>query len=191
VQLEDRPWDRLPGEGTRAHAAFAAYRDLGADRSLAKVARTLGKSTGLLERWSRVHHWVSRCRDFDAAVAERRLQAQLKAIEEMRGRQIAMSLLGQQKGMEALALIDPSTLKPNEAKDYLIAFMVQERILRGQPETIVKNNQAGADGEKLPAPVAQQPTIVIQEVVVRTREEVEAAVEDAKAQGIPLLAGGD
>ena len=50
-----RAWERLENESSRAFEAFSAYRDLGPQRSLAKVAETLGKSKALMERWSAKH----------------------------------------------------------------------------------------------------------------------------------------
>ena len=61
-----RPWDRQPGETSKAYAAFVAYRDLGGERSYAKVARQLGKSTTLLDRWGRQNDWQSRTAAWDS-----------------------------------------------------------------------------------------------------------------------------
>ena len=55
-------FEQRPNESARAFAAFSAYLSMGAERSLALVARNLGKSTGLMERWSRIHHWNARVR---------------------------------------------------------------------------------------------------------------------------------
>ena len=55
-------FEQRPKESARAFAAFSAYLSMGAERSLALVARNLGKSTGLMERWSRIHHWTERVR---------------------------------------------------------------------------------------------------------------------------------
>jgi hypothetical protein len=58
-------WERLDGESARAFEAFGLYRDLGPQRSLAKVRQELGKSRGLLERWSSRHAWVQRAALWD------------------------------------------------------------------------------------------------------------------------------
>jgi hypothetical protein len=59
-------WERQENESARAFEAFAVYRDLGAQRSIAKVAEILGKSRALLERWSTKHDWVARCQALEA-----------------------------------------------------------------------------------------------------------------------------
>lgn len=63
---DTRPWDRQPGETSKAYDAFVAYRDMGGDRSYAKVARQLGKSTTLLDRWGRQNDWPSRTAAWDS-----------------------------------------------------------------------------------------------------------------------------
>jgi hypothetical protein len=73
-----RAWERQPGETSRAYEAFSAYRDLGSARSLAKVGQLLGKSTGLMERWSAAHSWVDRV----AALEARDAMLRREAVEE-------------------------------------------------------------------------------------------------------------
>jgi len=59
-------WEKQPEESSRAYEAFSAYRDLGAARSLVKVGQLLGKSVGLMERWSVQHSWVDRVEALEA-----------------------------------------------------------------------------------------------------------------------------
>lgn len=73
-----RAWERQEGETSRAYEAFSAYRDLGSARSLAKVGQLLGKSTGLMERWSAAHAWVDRV----AALEARDEMVRREAVEE-------------------------------------------------------------------------------------------------------------
>lgn len=69
-----KPWDRQPGESAPAYQAFRTYIEMGADRSTADVARELGKSKTLTDRWSGQWGWVERARQWDSlatrAVAE-------------------------------------------------------------------------------------------------------------------------
>jgi hypothetical protein len=58
-------WDQQPEEGGPAFKAFAAYRDLGFDRSLKKVAGKLKKSAGLIDQWSLRYRWKDRVQAWD------------------------------------------------------------------------------------------------------------------------------
>ncbi|TBR59390.1 hypothetical protein B4U84_00090 [Westiellopsis prolifica IICB1] len=61
-------WERQENETPKRWKAFQVYRDMGADRSLAKVAIALGKPPGYkrpLEYWATQHNWVERCREYD------------------------------------------------------------------------------------------------------------------------------
>lgn len=73
-------------ETPKAAAAFIAYRDFGAERSLVKVCHSLGKKPGYvvqLQEWSAKYAWQSRCAAYDAAQREQE-KAQLEAEEAIR-----------------------------------------------------------------------------------------------------------
>jgi hypothetical protein len=78
---DDRdPWESQPWEGQRAAHAFRVYRDLGSERSLAKLSAVLGLSTasrqgfaGHLSEWSRLHRWQERIGLYEAAMDHERL----------------------------------------------------------------------------------------------------------------------
>jgi len=59
-------WEKRPGEGERAFAAFTIYRNLGPQRSLSKVAQAVAKSLPLMKRWSRRWRWSVRASAWDA-----------------------------------------------------------------------------------------------------------------------------
>ena len=56
-------------ESDKAFAAFKAYLEMGPERSLVEVAQKLGKSTGLLQRWSRRFGWLERVQAHAAHMA--------------------------------------------------------------------------------------------------------------------------
>lgn len=60
------PWERRDDETPMAYQAFKEYLDQGADRSTAHVARALGKSKTIMDRWSSRHEWVARSRAWDS-----------------------------------------------------------------------------------------------------------------------------
>lgn len=87
-----QPWDRLPGESTQAYTAFAFYRDLGSERSLAKVGQEVGKNLTLIERWSASWNWVGRVYEFDCVEDERSREQLCRDRMAMRLRHIRLGM---------------------------------------------------------------------------------------------------
>jgi hypothetical protein len=71
-------WDRMPREFARAHQAAREYFKMGANRSQAAVARTLGKEVSQMQRWSTRWEWGSRAKAYDDHLA----RLEQKAIEK-------------------------------------------------------------------------------------------------------------
>lgn len=64
--MADTPiWKRLATDTDKSFEAFTLYRGMGANRSLEKVAEKLGKSGGLIERWSSEQRWKERVAAYD------------------------------------------------------------------------------------------------------------------------------
>ena len=63
------PFEQLPKESAKAFAAFSVYLSLGPERSIRAVGEKLGKSEGLLERWSRKFDWPARVQAYAANLA--------------------------------------------------------------------------------------------------------------------------
>jgi len=97
------PWERQPGESSKAFEAFECYRGLGASRSLLKVSQQLVKSTTLLSRWSVRHCWVERCRLWDAHEAQSLNAALLRGKVAMRQRMATQGADLQKRGYERVA----------------------------------------------------------------------------------------
>lgn len=70
-----RPWDRQPGETSKAYEAFVIYRDMGANRTVRRTAQDLTKSEQLIKGWSSKHHWVRRVEAFDSLPARKTEEA--------------------------------------------------------------------------------------------------------------------
>ena len=67
---KSKPYDRQPNETDKSWAAFCIYRDMGRDRSLAKLQQERGDKgdkniQSILFKWSVKHSWVKRCSAFD------------------------------------------------------------------------------------------------------------------------------
>lgn len=72
---------RLENESAKAFAGFQAYCEMGGNRSLKAVGRALGKSEGLLERWSARFKWVARAKAYDERLLSIQRDAEKKTIE--------------------------------------------------------------------------------------------------------------
>ncbi|MBA4148493.1 MAG: hypothetical protein H0X66_10305 [Verrucomicrobia bacterium] len=62
-------FEQQPKESAKAFEAFSVYLNLGAERSLSAVGRKLGKSVGLMERWSSRYGWPERVQAHGAHLA--------------------------------------------------------------------------------------------------------------------------
>ncbi|MBW4449829.1 MAG: hypothetical protein KME38_24060 [Spirirestis rafaelensis WJT71-NPBG6] len=80
--IENTPsWERLESESQKQWDAFRLYRDMGQNRSIARVLVELGlapSSQRMLERFSSKNNWVQRCREYDD-YCDRRNRAELEA----------------------------------------------------------------------------------------------------------------
>lgn len=73
------PWDRQPGETSKAYEAFSIYRDMGAERTVRATAEALTKSEQLIKGWSGKNRWVDRAAAYDSVPA----RAVVDAYQEM------------------------------------------------------------------------------------------------------------
>lgn len=63
-----QPWDRVEGETDKAYRAFCIYRDMGADRTYADVAKDLEHPPSYVQAlmgWSKKYNWKERCSAYD------------------------------------------------------------------------------------------------------------------------------
>ncbi len=79
-------WAQQEGEGSQAYAAFGVYCELGARRSLKRVAAQCGIREAVVRRWSRAHAWRERVRAYDR---EQEQQAAAAAVPRWRERMAA------------------------------------------------------------------------------------------------------
>lgn len=132
------PWDKQPGETPPAFDAFTAYRDLGSARSLAKVAARIGKSKGLVTRWSAGHSWCLRAEAWDHE-CDRDWQRTLLATRREAGR---FNLELSQKAMEtaaaALAAVDATKMRAGEIARLMESASKLQRLTLGEPTSNVR-----------------------------------------------------
>ena len=140
---ELKPWERQDGETAKQFEAFAVYRNMGEDRSLAKVAQELSKSKQLLTRWSSKNNWVERCVAWDREQDRILRQQQLKDIKKMRKRHADLAYAGLVKTAQALQKIDPEDFKPGDIARLMDVCATLERISRGDSGEVIEQRDGG------------------------------------------------
>lgn len=141
--LEPEPWERQLNESTQAFEAFAAYRDMGASRSLAKVSRQVCKSKALMERWSVDHDWVKRVAAWDAEKDRVARETTLNDIIEMRKRHAAIAKKMMDTADSALNNIKPDEVSTNEIARLVEIASKLERISRGDAGDVIEERDGG------------------------------------------------
>lgn len=143
--FEGEPWDRQSTESAKAFEAFCLYRDAGASRSIKAVAEKLGKSSGLLERWSRQNRWQERTREWDRFLDEQKQAAKVQAIREMHERHAAIGREMSEKAMRALQTLEQGTMKPNEIVAMIKTACEIERLAMESEVKMLANEDSAGD----------------------------------------------
>jgi hypothetical protein len=181
------PWERLPNETAQAFEGFVHYRDLGAERSLAKVAKALGKSTTLIEKWSARDHWVMRADSWDVE-SDRLHRAYLVAHRREVDRRV-LRIAGAMQGklVEALGSLDAARMTARDVAYWLEITAKVQRAAVGLGDRI---ELTGADGGPL-----ELASLTPEEAAVRLAEisaEIRRRLEDNPLTArVPGLEPGD
>lgn len=141
---QEEPWERQKSESTKAFEAFCAYRDMGADRSLSKVARKLSKSKALLQRWSSAYGWVERIKAWDAEQDRAARQAQLDEIKKMRKRHADIATAMIVKAAKALQRIPEDEIKAVDVSRMVEVGSKLERLSRGDTSEVIEEREGEA-----------------------------------------------
>lgn len=108
----ERPWEQQKGESAQAFEAFFLYLEMGADRSIRAVSQELGKSKTLIDRWSRTHNWVERCRAWDNHIQHEAKKAAITEVRNMTKRHVTMAQQIQNAAMLALKEMGSDMVNP-------------------------------------------------------------------------------
>jgi hypothetical protein len=161
-----QPWDRQPGEGAKAFAAFAIYRDLPpAERSVDAVARRLGpkqqQSSGnrAAKRhhfgWSRRWQWVERAAAHDAHQDVQRRESLAEAIRKTQERHQLLARGVFSKLVAATPGVDFSRLTPTQFLGAVVQLVHLERLILGEPVSVERVQHTGPSGGPVRQVVAQ------------------------------------
>ncbi|USK77822.1 hypothetical protein [Peribacillus frigoritolerans] len=97
ARAKKQPFERQDKETEKAFEAFRIYRELGSERSCAKVGEKLGKSSTLIERWSSRWDWVERVKSYDSEMDRKALKQEEKKRRDMATRHANYATVFQQK----------------------------------------------------------------------------------------------
>lgn len=144
------PWERLDGETDPAFRAFTTYRDMGLERSHAKVARELGKSKTLISGWSTKWQWLLRTQSFDDAI-DREWVNEVKVMRRRAAkRNASAAALAMQKAGAFLVNLDVEQLDANSAARIADVFSRIERLALGSDDVHLVGAGVGAAGSGRP-----------------------------------------
>jgi hypothetical protein len=158
-------WDQLPGESSKAYAAFCIYRDQGLSRSIEATSRVyhghsaqLGSkpatgrrrgASGQIRLWAERWNWSARAGAWDQELERVKWTKQVEASAEMAERHAKEALMLQNKAVERLRLLRPEELGPRETLSYLIEAAKLERLARGEPTERVAEEHRFTDVKEL------------------------------------------
>ena len=137
-----KPWERQDSESAKAYEAFSVYRDMGADRSLAKVGQEIGKSTKMMEKWSKAHNWVERAEAWDREQDRILQKQQIEDIKKMRKRHANLAVAMLAKAATALKKIPDDEIKAADVSRMVDVASKLERVSRGDVGEVVEERQA-------------------------------------------------
>ena len=137
------PWERQQGETSRAYEAFAAYRDMGPDRSQAKLSRKLGKNARTIADWSTRYEWVKRAEAWDAEQDRISRKEQIDEIKKMRKRHADLASAMLVKAARALQRIPEDEIKATDVSRMVDTAAKLERISRGDVGDVIEERGGG------------------------------------------------
>jgi hypothetical protein len=119
-----------------------------AERSLAKLGRSLGKSTALLEGWSSRHAWVQRCAEWDRFLEDQAVEAAVDEVREMARRhaQLGDLLVGMvhQRAASIVANGDVEAIPVEQVPRWAHVGVMIGRLARGAASEILAPEGAAA-----------------------------------------------
>lgn len=142
---ELQAWDIQPGETVKAYRAFALYRDLGPDRSLAKLGGILGKTRQNFDPWARDHRWSDRAHAFDVHIAIATAARSVDDHVAVKLRHAALAVELQDWGMEVVR--DATEVKATDGIAAIRNGVAIERKARDIPDRAPVDE----DGKAVPA----------------------------------------
>lgn len=131
------PYDRQPEDTTKGWAAFCVFRDMGPQRSCAKVANELGLHSVQVEHWSRRFRWQERIQHWQRAQDDAFAAARSEHLNRMAKRHVAIAMTMQDKLYARIKTISPDNLTPREVAQWVKVATDLERVALGAPANTI------------------------------------------------------
>ena len=135
-------WERLAGESALAFAAFCAFRDLGAERSIRGAVESVekdkgvrGKNYNVWRNWCTQFRWRERAADYDCYL-EKLKQTELRKTIEAQGEKHRV-VTGKMLDVvnKKLDLMNPEELKQGNLTEWVQTAIKAEREAAGLTAT--------------------------------------------------------
>lgn len=127
---ERAPWDRRPGETSKAYAAFREYRDLGPRRTLRKLT---GVNANNARNWSGQWDWGARATAWDDELAREADADRIDALRSMQSTHARAARAVQAFALAALQQLDAGTVTAADVARLLDLGTRLERATLTQP----------------------------------------------------------
>ena len=138
----ERPqWEILDSETSAAYEVFKIFRDMNPlERSIAAVAKIIGRTVGTVMTLSSDHSWSSRAAAWDYHIEQARLELSEQYQLDMfkRHADVCKELVA--KVQERLTKLKPSELKPRDVAQWIDIATKIERLSRGVANDSVAAN---------------------------------------------------
>lgn len=200
-------WERQPGETSKQFEAFSVYCDLRPnERSLRKAAAQLGKSTYLLEDWSRANNWVQRVEAWDDEAARVARQAQLDEIDRINREDVRIAdammaqieqavphIQGQLRNQpRALAELAKVAAKIRRDAAGIAEPKADSKVtVSGDPDAPIHADIAGIFAQLSPEAVLKARDLAIEVAQAKARELSPAVVVSQPSEVSPIDTDGD
>lgn len=143
-------WDQQSIESSLAFGRFVQYRDMGAARSLRKLAHDLELNPSTLAEISKKYQWQERVAAFDAYIDKASQHNQIAQVKAMKRRHLALALRAQKLAANGLKKLIHNMdderfirkLSPEGLSKILDTGCRLERLNRDEPEQNIEITKA-------------------------------------------------
>lgn len=150
---ELHPWDKQKGEHAKPFAMFAAFRDMGYERSLAAIAEKFGLTPGRVQGMASYRKWFDRADAYDRYLDQETQKITFAEKKKMCTRLIKQAVRMQEIGMNRLESVfkdSPKSITSTQSRQLVTEGALLEMKVQGMPDQIVNTTSETRIVEKTP-----------------------------------------